>query len=144
MKPGMTWQALIEFWLAIVAAISAQWLLEERAMTRKQAAAAVVCGVFCAYFGTWPIVDRYSLSPSYVPMVAGLLALTGRQIVAIAIKRIPEMLSAFIGAVAAHATHTANSTIDSWARGRVAKPEASQSVIPEPDPDGEPEEPPHA
>lgn len=87
------WDEFGQFWLAVVGAIAAQYLLTDEAMTRKQTAAAVVCGVFSAWFGTWPIVEHYALSDQNIPLVAGLLALTGRQLMAIAIKRIPELFN---------------------------------------------------
>lgn len=91
------WERFGQFWLSVSGAIAAQWLLTEETMTRKQAAAAVVCGVMCAWFGTWPIAEMYALSSSYVPLVAGLLALTGRQIMAVVLKRAPDTVNAAIG-----------------------------------------------
>lgn len=91
------WDSLGQFWLAVAGAIAAQWLLTEETMTKKQTAAAVVCGVLCAWFGTWPLVERYALSAANVPLVAGLLALTGRQIMAVVLKRAPETINAAIG-----------------------------------------------
>lgn len=112
------WERFGQFWLSVSGAIAAQWLLTEETMTRKQAAAAVVCGVMCAWFGTWPIAEMYALSSSYVPLVAGLLALTGRQIMAVALKRIPDLFSAAISAIADRTVALTTAMLDSWASGR--------------------------
>lgn len=112
------WDSLGQFWLAVAGAIAAQWLLTEETMTRKQTAAAVVCGVLCAWFGTWPLVEHYTLSASNVPLVAGLLALTGRQIMAVALKRIPDLATALVNALANKVVAITSATLDSWAAGR--------------------------
>lgn len=107
--------------MAVLGAIAAQWLLTEEAMTRKQTAAAVLCGVLCAWFGTWPIVELYALSASNVPLVAGLLALTGRQTMAVIIKRVPDIAAAVLTFLADRFVSIAEMTISSWAESHTKK-----------------------
>lgn len=115
------WEELGQFWLMVFGAITVRYLMTEETTppaSWKQKAAAVLSGVLCAWFGTWPIVDQFLLSQGYVPIVAGLLALTGREIVAVILKRGPEIISGLLDAVVSKATATFNLAVDSWARDR--------------------------
>lgn len=113
------WDRLGQFWLAVFGFIAAQWLLTEEVMTKKQTAAAILCGVLAAWFWTWPIAESFAISEKNTPIVAGLLALTGRQTMAIAIKRVPEIVSGVMNIIIMKSTGFVSMAIDAWASKRM-------------------------
>lgn len=119
------WEDLGQFWLAVVLALSIRILSDMATVSpdaprpsTAQRTLAVASGLMCAWFGTWPIAEHYALSEGYVPIVAGLLALTGREIIGIIIKRGPEVISGVLDAVVSKGLAMFNLAADSWANSR--------------------------